>query len=122
MLESLFTILEVDVAIICGCLVVMKPLFKSFIPERLTVSYRSRYPKYGSSSGEPPFRHGRSGSGFTKMTSSSALRTQCEGQPRDTEDVELVQPANVITVQKAVHQTMEAEIVDGGSEEVGTVL
>lgn len=56
------------------------------------------------------------------MTSSSALRTQCEGQPRDTEDVELVQPANVITVQKAVHQTMEAEIVDGGSEEVGTVL
>ncbi|KAI9038843.1 uncharacterized protein KD926_010176 [Aspergillus affinis] len=113
--ESIWTTLELDVAIICGCLPLFKPLLHGFLGKVKGQSTRtSRTPRYMHSASQTP-------DGFHKISDPHNLRANknvtvsTEPSGRYSSDVEL----RGITVHTAIEQDVESRSLSTSSGAVG---
>ncbi|THC94980.1 hypothetical protein EYZ11_005533 [Aspergillus tanneri] len=113
--ESIWTALELDVAIICGCLPVLKPLISGFLGRVKGQTTRSsRTPRYMHSASQNP-------DGFHKISDPHGLSANkkvvvsTNAPGRCSSDVEL----RGITVHTAIEQDVESRSLSTSSEAVG---
>ncbi|KAE8359594.1 hypothetical protein BDV27DRAFT_135822 [Aspergillus caelatus] len=112
--ESVWTALELNVAIICGCLPLFKPLVHRFLGKVKAQSTRSlRTPRYLNRLSQDP-------DGFHKISDPHGLRTSksvvvsTDPSGRRSSDVEL----RGITVHTAIQQDVESRPITNSSDAV----